>query len=91
MAGIERWESHDCNKRGQLRKDCGVYKKRIVEKGDRPNGERVETTAAVRVVMVDAWKYDNEDYVFVFGNEVIADALQMVHLDQHVVLLTCLS
>ena len=30
MAGIERWESHECNKLGQLRKDRSVYKKRIV-------------------------------------------------------------
>ena len=24
MAGIERWESHECNKPGKLRKDCSV-------------------------------------------------------------------
>ena len=23
--------------------------------------------------MVETWKYDNDDYVFVFGHEVIAD------------------
>ena len=34
MAGIERWESHECNKPRQLRKDCSVYKKRIAEKGN---------------------------------------------------------
>ena len=38
-----------------------------------PKGERFETTAVVRVVMVETWKYDHEDYAFVFGNEVIAD------------------
>ena len=73
MAGTERWEPQECNKRGQLRKDSRVYKQRIVEKGNGPKGERFETTAAVRVVMVEKWKYDNEDYVLVFGNEVIAD------------------
>ena len=92
MAYIERWESHECNKRGQLRKDCSVYKQRIVER-NRPKGEIFETTAVVRVVMVEKWKYDNEDYVFVFGNEgdVRSAVVQMVHLDQHVVLVTCLS
>ena len=47
MAGIERCESHECNKPGQLRKDCNVYKKRSVEKGNMPKGERFETTAVV--------------------------------------------
>ena len=87
MAGIERWESHECIKPGPLREDCSVHKQRIVENGNRPKGERFETTAVVRQVMVQTWKCDKEDYVFVFGNEVIAD----VHLDQHVVLFTCLS
>ena len=64
MAGVERWESHERNKHGQLRKDCSVYKQRIVEKRNRPEGERFETTAVVRVVVVETWKYDNEDYVF---------------------------
>ena len=72
MAGTERWESHECNKRGQC-KGCSVYKQRTVEKGNRPKGERFETTAVVRVVMVETWTYEHEDYVFVFGNEVIAD------------------
>ena len=40
-----------------------VYKKRTAEKGNKPKG-----------VMVETWKYDNEDCVFVFGNEVSADA-----------------
>ena len=74
MAGIERWESHECNKLGQLRKDSSVYKKRIVEKGNRPKGEKiVQTSVAVREVMVETWKYDNEDFVFVFRNEAIVD------------------
>ena len=58
LAGIERWESHECNKPGQLRKDCSVYKKRSVENGNKPKGERFETTAAVRTVMVETWKYE---------------------------------
>ena len=32
MTGIERWESHECNKPGQLRKDCSVCKKRIADR-----------------------------------------------------------
>ena len=32
MTGIERWESHECNKPGQLRKDHSVCKKRIAER-----------------------------------------------------------
>ena len=28
----------------------------------------------MQVVMDETWKYDDEDYVFVFGNEVSADA-----------------
>ena len=38
MTGIECWESHECNKPGQLRKDCSVCKKRIAEKGNKPKG-----------------------------------------------------
>ena len=48
MIGIERWESHECDKPGQLRTDCRVYKKRIAEKGNKPKGKRVETTAVVQ-------------------------------------------
>ena len=43
MAGIERWESHECNKPGQLQTDYSVYKKRIAE--------RAETTAVVQGVV----------------------------------------
>ena len=32
MTGIERWESYECGKPGQLRKDYSVYKKRITER-----------------------------------------------------------
>ena len=48
MTGVESWESREGNKPGQLRKDCSVYKKRIAEKGNKPKGERVETTAVVQ-------------------------------------------
>ena len=50
MTGIERWESHECNKPGQLRKDCSVCKKRIAGKGNKPKGKRVTKTAVVQVV-----------------------------------------
>ena len=46
--GTELWEAHECNKPGQLRKNCSVYKKRIAEKGSKPKGERVETTGGAR-------------------------------------------
>ena len=45
MIGIERWESHECDKPGQLRTDCNVYKKRIAEKGNKPKGMGVETNS----------------------------------------------
>ena len=45
MTGIERWESHECNKPGHLRTDCSVYKKRFVEKGNKPEGKRVENNS----------------------------------------------
>ena len=45
MAGIERWEFHECNNPGHLQTDCSVCKKRIVEKGNKPKTERFETTA----------------------------------------------
>ena len=35
-AGTERWETHECNKTGHLRKDCSVYKKHIAEKETSP-------------------------------------------------------
>ena len=54
--------SHECNKLGQLQTDYSVYKKHIAE--------RTGTTAAVQGVMVETWKYENEDYVFQFGHEV---------------------
>ena len=57
MTGIERWQSHECKKPGQLRTDCIVYKKRIAEKGNKPKGKRVETTAAVQGVMVETSVY----------------------------------
>ena len=57
MTGIERWESHECNKPGQLRTDCSESRKRIAEKGNKT--ERVETTAAVQRVMVETSEYDD--------------------------------
>ena len=59
MTGVESWESREGNKPGQLRKDCSVYKKRIAEKGNKPKGERVETTAVVQGVMVETSEYDD--------------------------------
>ena len=50
-----------------------MYKMRIAEKGNKPNGERAKTTAVVQGLMVETWKYDDENYVFVFGNEVSSD------------------
>ena len=44
---------------GQLRKDCSVCKKRIAEKGNKPKGKRVETTAVVQGVMVETSEYDD--------------------------------
>ena len=59
MTGIERWESHECNKPGQLRKDRSVCKKRTAEKGNKPKGKRVETTAVVQGVMVETLECDD--------------------------------
>ena len=59
MIGVERWELHECNKPGQLRKDCSVCNKRIAEKGNKPRGKRVETTAVVQGVMVETLEYDD--------------------------------
>ena len=42
---------------------------RIAEKG---NKEKVETPAAVQGAMVETWEYAEEDYVFAFGEAVIA-------------------
>ena len=46
-AGTGVLESHECDKTGQLRKDCSVYKKRVDEKEIKPKEERVETHAVV--------------------------------------------
>ena len=50
-----------------------MYKKRIVEKGHNPKGEKVETTSVVQGAMVQMWEYADEDHVFVFRDEVSAD------------------
>ena len=60
---------HECNKPGHLRRDCFVYKKLIAEKG---NKEKVETPSAVQGAMVETWVYAEEDFVFAFGEAVIA-------------------
>ena len=57
--GIECWESHECNKPGQLREDCTVCKKRIAERGNKPKRKRVETTAVVQEVIVETLVYDD--------------------------------
>ena len=59
----------ECHKPGHLRKDFSVYKKRIAEKG---NKVKVETSAAVQGAMVETWEYAEDDYVFSFGEAVIA-------------------
>ena len=64
MVGIERWESHERNKPGQLQTDYRAYKKRTAE--------RVETAAGVQRVMVETGDYDG-DCAYVCGHEVSAD------------------
>ena len=49
-----------------------MYKKRVEEKENKPKGERVETNAVVQGSMVETWEYDDEGYVFVFGDAVNA-------------------
>ena len=49
-----------------------MYTKRVDEKENKLEGERVETNAVVQGSMVEAWEYDEERYVFVLGNEVNA-------------------
>ena len=68
---------HECNKPGHFRKGCTVYKKRMAEKGG--NKEKTETTAAVQGAtaavqgaMIETWEYTEVDYVFAFGEAVIA-------------------
>ena len=45
MAGIERWESHECNKPGKLQTDYSMYQRHVAD--------RIETTAVVQGVMVE--------------------------------------
>ena len=68
--GKETRVCHECNKTGHLRQDCTVYKKRTAEKGG--NKEKIDTTAAVQGAMVETWEYTEDDYVFAFGEAVIA-------------------
>ena len=42
ISGIERWESYEGNKPGQLCKDCSKYKKRTAEKGNKPKGRELK-------------------------------------------------
>ena len=67
--GKETRVRHECDEPTHLRKDCSVYKKRFAVKG---NKEKVETSAAVQGAMVETWEYIEEDYVFAFGEAVIA-------------------
>ena len=53
------FDDDEGNKPGQLRKDCSVYKRRMAEKGNKPKGKRVETTAVVQGVMVETLTYDD--------------------------------
>ena len=82
---------HECNKPGHLIEDSCVYKKRMAEKG---NKDKVETSDAVQGAMVETCEYTEDDYVFVFGEAVIASiqrrtfALTVVDLDQRVRLVT---
>ena len=69
--GKETRVCHWCNKPGQLREDCTVYKKRMAEKGG--NKEKTDTTAAVQGAtaavqgaMVETWEYIEDDQVFAF-------------------------
>ena len=48
-----------------MQTDNSVYKKHIAE--------RTETTAVAQGVMVETWKYHDEDHVFEFEHEVSAD------------------
>ena len=50
-----------------------MYKKRTAERGNNPEEDRVETTDVVWGAMVGTWENGDEDYVFVFGDEVSAD------------------
>ena len=54
-----------------MRKDCSVYKKRMAEKTNTTN-EVQGATAAVQGAMVETWEYNEYDYVFAFGEAVIA-------------------
>ena len=46
-----------------------MYKKHVDEKENKPKGERVGTNAVVQGSIVEKWEYDDEWYVFVFGDE----------------------
>ena len=58
----------EVNKPGHLRKDSCVYNKRIVQKGNTEEGEKVEGTAGA---MVDTWEYADDNCVFALGEAVI--------------------
>ena len=78
MKGKETRVCHVCDKCGHLRKDCTVHMKRMAEKGG--NKEDAKTTAAVQGAtaavqqgaMVETWEYTEDDFVFAFGEAVIA-------------------
>ena len=47
-----------------------MYKKRMAEKG--ANKEKTETTAAAQGAMIKTWEYTEDDFLFTFGENVIA-------------------
>ena len=65
----EPCETRECNKPGQFRKNCSVYKKRIAEKGNNPKGEKDETTVGVQGAMVERWKHSDKDCIFMFEDK----------------------
>ena len=68
MAGVERWGLMSATSVDKCAWTVVCTRDAFSRKETGP-----ETTAVVRVVMFATWKYDNEDYVLVVGNEVIAD------------------
>ena len=47
-----------------------MYKERVAEKGG--NKGKTDTTAALQGAMIETWEYTEDDYVFAFGEAVIA-------------------
>ena len=100
-AGTELWEAHECNKPGHLRQDCSVYKERIAEERNKPEGrerERVETTAVVQAEMVERWEHADRIVssrvdmrcVLMYRDARGTVVKMVVHLDQLAILVVCL-